>query len=390
MITVGIDRVGYPEQRNILSLPTTRYRHERLSNLYRWPTWVQDRLIRNPSHRLRNTFRAFGRQSCPIHHLFNGVSLGHTPWVSTFETFVPRWSRFDVGGSRWGAVARSHLRRGFECLAGEPCRRLIALSECSHRIQRVFMNEFAPDLSASILPKLTVLHPAQALDPTAASRSWTPDGIVRFCFVGRQFFVKGGAETLRAFQHLYESGRRNWRLHLVSTLESQADRPHLTSMSEAEVRGIIARCNGLVTHTHAMDRDAVRSLMRSSDVGLLPSFADTYGYWVLEAQASGLPVVTTNIRALPEINGDSRGWVVPLPTDELGYGRIAIGEESRVASEQLLAGLVDVLERICSQPECVPIKARGALDRIGRHHRPEDAARCLEDIYDRALLGECA
>ena len=46
----------------------------------------------------------------------------------------------------------------------------------------------------------------------------------------------------------------------------------------------------------------VMNILKNTHVGLLPTYADTYGYSVLEAQSFGCPVITTNIRAMPEIN----------------------------------------------------------------------------------------
>ena len=55
-------------------------------------------------------------------------------------------------------------------------------------------------------------------------------------------------------------------------------------------------------------------LLSGSHIGLLPSFAETYGYVVLEMQAAGVPVVTTDIRAFSEVNPDECGWRIRTPT----------------------------------------------------------------------------
>ena len=62
--------------------------------------------------------------------------------------------------------------------------------------------------------------------------------------------------------------------------------------------------------------------MSSCDVGLLPTWAESYGYSVLEMQACGLPVVTTNIRALPETN--VCGWKVKLTSGKPNFETIDI------------------------------------------------------------------
>lgn len=57
--------------------------------------------------------------------------------------------------------------------------------------------------------------------------------------------------------------------------------------------------------------------MKKSDVGLLPTWADTYGYSVLEFQACGCPVISSNTRGLPEINNNEAGWIINMPLTKL-------------------------------------------------------------------------
>ncbi len=62
----------------------------------------------------------------------------------------------------------------------------------------------------------------------------------------------------------------------------------------------------------------VLDMMKKAHIGLLPTYADTYGYSVLEFQAAGCPVVTTNVRSLPEINDNDKGWLIEVPKNRMG------------------------------------------------------------------------
>jgi glycosyltransferase involved in cell wall biosynthesis len=64
--------------------------------------------------------------------------------------------------------------------------------------------------------------------------------------------------------------------------------------------------------TGVLDRDGVADACASSDVFLFPSRTDTAGNVVLEAQASGLPVLVTNAGGPQEnvVDGES-GHVLP-------------------------------------------------------------------------------
>jgi len=48
-------------------------------------------------------------------------------------------------------------------------------------------------------------------------------------------------------------------------------------------------------------------------LALLPTCAETHGDVVLEAQANGCPVITTDIRTLPEINPSEIGYLIEVP-----------------------------------------------------------------------------
>ncbi len=42
---------------------------------------------------LNNQFFDYGNLDVDLVHLFNGISYGRTPWVTSFETAVPRFFR---------------------------------------------------------------------------------------------------------------------------------------------------------------------------------------------------------------------------------------------------------------------------------------------------------
>ncbi|MFW2788163.1 glycosyltransferase, partial [Acinetobacter baumannii] len=62
-------------------------------------------------------------------------------------------------------------------------------------------------------------------------------------------------------------------------------------------------------------------------IGLLPTWADTFGYSVLEFQACGCPVISTDVRALSEINNNDIGWLINV--DKNKYGEIVVDSYSK-------------------------------------------------------------
>lgn len=77
----------------------------------------------------------------------------------------------------------------------------------------------------------------------------------------------------------------------------------------------LAQSLGLADAVHftgSLDRDAMAALYRSADLMLNPSLADNMPNSVLEAMASGLPLVSTNVGGVPWIVRDGEtGLLVP-------------------------------------------------------------------------------
>jgi glycosyltransferase involved in cell wall biosynthesis len=63
--------------------------------------------------------------------------------------------------------------------------------------------------------------------------------------------------------------------------------------------------------------DKKENLLKNADVFLFPSFYEGFGLPVLEAQAAGVPVVTSNVSSLPEVADSSAILVDPKKPEEI-------------------------------------------------------------------------
>jgi glycosyltransferase involved in cell wall biosynthesis len=87
--------------------------------------------------------------------------------------------------------------------------------------------------------------------------------------------------------------------------------------------------------------DALSTAYASGDVFLFPSTTDTFGNVLLEAMASGLPVIGADVGPTRELVTADRGWLVP-PHDAAGFARAIIAlvddrDRLRAAREGALA-----------------------------------------------------
>lgn len=396
-LKIGYAYDGYPTRRNVIGVArdcdyvaiADRYKYAQKA------AYLLNQLARRPlidPHDWRHQFRdELWLPRVDVLHLFNQVSYGRTPWVATFETALPRFrallNEHHDGQAPFAAASEAALtRRAMHSLAGTACKTLIALSTCTQRIQAALLTHF-PQQQAAIAAKLTVLHPPQPqLIESIADKPALADRDVRFLFVGASFFRKGGIEVLDTLAQLRRERGLPVQLTIVSSLAIDDYATKETPADQARARELLAAHRDWVSYHARLDNRAVLQLMRDADVGLLPTYADTYGYVVLEFQAAGCPVITTDVRAMPEINDDTRGWLIDVPKNSLGEARYATAAGRQRISGAIRDGLARCVTEIVANRTLIRVKAAAALRGIQQRHDPQQVSERLATIYREAAL----
>jgi sugar transferase (PEP-CTERM/EpsH1 system associated) len=158
-----------------------------------------------------------------------------------------------------------------------------------------------------------------------------PDGFMKpdhilIGTVGRMQAVKDQVNLVRAFIHLLDQTPQ-WRdvVRLIIIGDGPLRQESLTLLREAQV-DLLAWLPG--------ERADVPEIMRSMDLFILPSRAEGISNTILEAMATGLPVVATHVGGNPElVEVGVTGALVP-PADPIALAS-AIG--SYVRQRHLLA-----------------------------------------------------
>lgn len=371
---MGTNRLEYPQLRNFAQLPMSRYRVKRVRDLNKIPVWFSYQLRNRIPLRLENTFSPVGGNAVSLHHLFNGLSKGSKPWVTTFETTLPRW----------GDIPAREQLKGIQMMAGASCKKLIAMSQCNADLQRKVMQEQFPDFETQVMQKVTVIHPAQDMLVNDLAEKKLPMGHITLAMVGTDFYRKGGAELLRVMDRLLTAGLP-YQLVIVSKMTYGDWASKTTPADHEAAMKIIRRHPQRILLHQSLPYAEVLDVFRRSHIGLLPTWADSYGYSVLEAQAAGCAVISTNLRALPEINTEERGWLLNMPLNEWKNGRIHAEADRVIFRETLEAELERVLRHIAAHPQEIAVKAAHSLAWVRDHHSPVSRAAMTERIYDAAL-----
>jgi len=168
------------------------------------------------------------------------------------------------------------------------------------------------------------------LRPAAARSS------VRLLTVGNLVEIKGHRHLIGALARLHDRG-------VPARLEIVGDGT-LRGALEGQVREL-----GLESHVQFhgyLSREGVAEMMGTVDVFVLPSLWETLGCVLIEAMASGLPSVATDVGGVPEVL-DPRAGVLVAPE----------------SPEALAVGIAEVLDRI---GDYSPQELRAlAVDRYG-------------------------
>ena len=109
---------------------------------------------------------------------------------------------------------------------------------------------------------------------------------------------------------------------------------------EARVRESVAR-SGLESHVRFagyLSEPAVRALYRLAAALVLPSFSEGFGLPVIEAMASGTPVVCSAAGALPEIAGDAALYFDPREPRDIAARAAAVLEDDAVRGRLVAQG----------------------------------------------------
>ena len=162
-----------------------------------------------------------------------------------------------------------------------------------------------------------------------SDKSRESNSVPRILFIGGDFYRKGGDLVLKAFRSL-PKGKAE--LHIVT----RSDIP-------VEEHVFIYR-------NMTPNSQAIIDIYHQSDIFVLPTNADSFGIVFLEAMATGLPIIATNIAAIPEIvvHGENGYLMAPNDYDALQEAMTDLVNDPAKRKEMGRRGLRRINERFDS------------------------------------------
>jgi sugar transferase (PEP-CTERM/EpsH1 system associated) len=276
------------------------------------------------------------------------------------------WSAIEsVLAGRWTGCATVHSEHGFDVDANsrEPWRRVCfrrVAFEMANRVLSVSrqLRDSHARRTGFKPERITVIHNGvdrRLFHPDLAERARMREelGLAEdeFCIgcVGNLFPVKDHTTLLAALQEL-DGKCGKWRVLLAG---------------EGSER---ARLEAIVAARHWSDRviflgtsHRVPELLNAMDVYVLPSVAEGLSNSLLEAMASGLPVIATAVGGNPEVVDDGKSGLL-----------FPVGDSARLA---------EMLLRLMSQPEVRLEMAQRALRRAREEFSIESMVEKYASLY---------
>lgn len=182
----------------------------------------------------------------------------------------------------------------------------------SRRLKKIlFWSEIARQKAVEHTPsigdKSRVVYPGVELPEIKKKKE---NGRIRLCFVGGDWMRKGLMMLEQTFMKL--RGRYDLELAVVTDASYERTEPD----------------SSVIRFYDLPYWETFPDVYLDSDVFVLPSRDETFGYSLLEAMACGLPTVASNVYAIPEIVEDGKtGYLTP-------YGDLQ-------ALEEKLIGLIE-------------------------------------------------
>jgi glycosyltransferase involved in cell wall biosynthesis len=266
------------------------------------------RFLRAPAERRRLLWGGFERRADLFHGLNQRLDRRYRRAVSTFhDLFVLT-----------GDYSSPEFRQRFAAQARQAAERsdlVIAVSEFTASQVHELLNVERSRIR--VIPH-GVRVPSRS-DETARERI--------ILFVGAVQKRKNVRRLVEAF----ERTPRDWKLVLAGSVGYG---------SEAELQAVERSARRAdITITGYIPNDDLERLYSRASILAFPSLDEGFGLPVLEAMARGLPVLTSNRSALPEVAGSAALLVDPLDTESISTALNRLIEDANLRKDLARKGL---------------------------------------------------
>jgi glycosyltransferase involved in cell wall biosynthesis len=155
-----------------------------------------------------------------------------------------------------------------------------------------------------------------------------------FLYIGITGLRKNTLNLLKSFQIF---NQKNKNIDLVLAGEIDVDPKY-------NVKELVRKLNieeNVILARYVTDKEKI-VLYTNSLALLFPSLYEGFGLPVLEAQSLGVPVLTSNVSALPEVAGDAALYVNPYDIQDIAQGIEKLARDGNLCQELIEKGFENI------------------------------------------------
>ncbi|MCW5970268.1 MAG: glycosyltransferase family 4 protein [Blastocatellales bacterium] len=230
---------------------------------------------------------------------------------------------------------------------------VIAVSEATRRIM--------VEVEGAPVEKITVVH--NGMEPLRTPTAEAVDAV-------RRELGLGDEKVLLMIGRLHEEKGHRYLFYALPAIRARAGRVRVLIAGEgphrAEVEADAVRAGVRDAVEFLGRRNDIPELIAASDVVVMPSLAESFGFAALEAMSLGRPVVAAATGGIPEVVTDEKTGLLVRPKDAAALGegvvrvledsglRRRLGEAGRGSAsvftfERMMRGYEDVYERYITE-----------------------------------------
>lgn len=263
-------------------------------------------------------------------------------------------------------------------IAKENCKGLLFWSYAGLETAKSYGGVQAPQL----LSKMKVVYPAvRQFSHIEMNRGKEK---IKLLFSG-DFFRKGGMNVIDTFTELYKEYPQ---IELIVCCSEAIDFNGVEEGLRVAYIKTLKSHPGIQFIGRIPRGRLLEEIMPTVDVYLLPTYNEAFGFAVLEAMAFGIPVITTNIMAMPElVKNNETGLLIDVSAydmDALFKGYVANNlpkSLKQTISNQLSEKLVQLIESKSLRQQMVDasiVRVEEEFSVAARNNR-------MKRIYDEAI-----
>lgn len=245
----------------------------------------------------------------------------------------------------------------------------------------------------SLLAKSHVVYPAIRTIDTAdkkkrAQRIASQTDEFQLLFSG-DFFRKGGVNVIDAFEALKP---RFPGLKLVVCSSEEIDFNTENKALRAEYLHKLKTTKDIAFGR--VDRvDMLYKILPATDCYLLPSYNEAFGFAVLEAMAYGIPCITTDIMAFPELIDDTKqGYIIDtgkLDVEKYFRGYV-VNDIPAGFRQSVTTQLIARIESLINNKSLQTQMSQSCFERASNDFSFERRNREIKPLYDIAIASSSA